>query len=138
MKIKLKVILTYDIAIMAVSAGVRYWEDATVNGVVDEDGTLIPFRNGDNWEPQIDVNTGTIIGWPEGTTANIHYKVCDCFSFQLKDSNGVTRFKEDDVYVPNDLIPGEFGDYIIMEVDGNGKIKEWDFNFAEYHQIDED
>jgi hypothetical protein len=34
-----------------VSAGVRYWEDATVNGTEDADGTLIPARKGDTWAP---------------------------------------------------------------------------------------
>lgn len=31
-----------------VSAQVRYWEDASVNGVFDDDGTLIPLRTGDS------------------------------------------------------------------------------------------
>ena len=31
-----------------VSAGVRYWEDATINGATDTDGTLTPMRKGDN------------------------------------------------------------------------------------------
>jgi hypothetical protein len=30
-----------------VKAGVRYWEDATVNGEEDTDGSFIPFRNED-------------------------------------------------------------------------------------------
>ena len=62
---------------LRVSAGVRYWEDASVNGVEDTDGTLIPFRKGDLWCPIIDLETGQIYDWPAGANAYIHYKVCD-------------------------------------------------------------
>ena len=34
-----------------VSAAVRYWEDATVNGTEDTDGALIPMREGHKWAP---------------------------------------------------------------------------------------
>ena len=38
--------------------------------------------------------------------------------------NNVLYIEED--YVPNALIPGEYGDYIIMNIDENGKIAEWE------------
>lgn len=44
-----------------VSAGVRYWDDATVNGTTDTDGTLIPLRKGDNWEPVIRLADGMVM-----------------------------------------------------------------------------
>lgn len=50
---------------LIVEAGVRYWEDATVNGVEDSDGTLIPFRAGGNWCPIIDIGTGRVLDWTE-------------------------------------------------------------------------
>ena len=46
---------------LKISAEVRYWEDATVNDQEDEDGTLIPFREKDLWEPTIDLETGFIL-----------------------------------------------------------------------------
>ena len=47
---------------LIVSAAVRYWEDATVNGEADTEGKLIPLRVGDAWEPTIELATGKIIG----------------------------------------------------------------------------
>jgi hypothetical protein len=46
---------------LVVNAEVRYWEDATVNGKEDVDGTLVPCKNGDNWCPVIDLETGMVI-----------------------------------------------------------------------------
>ena len=66
-----------EVKYLRATCGVRYWEDATVNGKEDTDGTLIPLRDGDTWKVTIDLATGIIEGWPEGTTAKIHYKVCD-------------------------------------------------------------
>ena len=53
-------------AAIKVSAQVRYWEDAQVGDTVDEDGSKIPLRNGDYWEPVIDLKAGRIRNWPEG------------------------------------------------------------------------
>ena len=70
-----------------IGAEVRYWEDATVNGQEDMDGTRIPCRNGKVWEPVIDLKTGHISNWPVGTEANIHYKVCDAGEYWLLDAS---------------------------------------------------
>ena len=88
MKFDITVIKTFDVKYLAVNAEVRYWEDASVNGVEDQDGTLIPCRHGDSWRPTIEIDTGKIINWPNGTTANIHYKVCAAGSYALLDEHG--------------------------------------------------
>ena len=115
--------------ILIVDARVRYWEDATVNGKEDtEDGALIPFREGDSWKPSIDLTSGKIIGWPEGTTAEIHYKVCDDGDYWIADADGTKRMKWGGEYVPDDfLCMGDrgYGDYIILTVLPDGKISEW-------------
>ena len=49
-----------------VSAEVRYWEDATINGVEDEKGTLTPFKQGDLWCPVIRLSDGQVMDWPQG------------------------------------------------------------------------
>ena len=77
MKIKLKIEKEYEVQTLIVIAEVRYWEDATVNGIEDTEGDLIPFRNGENWCPIIDIDSGVILKWPVGTTADIHYKCND-------------------------------------------------------------
>ena len=114
-----------DVKTVLVKAHVRYWEDATINGVEDEEGTLTPCREGDLWCPVIDIDTGVILNWPKGTTADIHFKVCDSGSYFLKDADGNVVLSREDDYVPNELIPGSYGDYIEMQVDENGKITNW-------------
>lgn len=126
MKIKLKIEKEIEVKYLKVSAGVRCWEDATINGVEDEDGTLIPFRNEDRWEPLIDVDEGKIIDWPEGTIADIHYKICDDGNYLLFDENKVP-ITSIDGYVPNIMCPKEdgYGDYIIMDINSAGNIQKW-------------
>lgn len=122
-----------DAKILKVSAGVRYWEDARVNGVEDEEGDLIPCRNDDYWEPEIDIDTGQITNWKQGVTADIHYKVCDDGKYKVYDSSG-SLVLEKEYYVPELMWPaGEgFGDYIIMKVDENGFIQDWKPTFDEF------
>lgn len=112
-----------------VEAGVRYWEDAAVNGVQEDDDapTIYGAENG-AWGVRIDLERGRIEGWPEGMTADIHYKVCDDGQYWLTDSAGQRLAKWRGYYVPDDfLCPGEdgFGDYIIMHVDAGGSIENW-------------
>ncbi len=113
-----------------VSANNRYWDDGEVNGEQDtEDGTLMPCKNGDNWCPVIDAETGIIKDWPNGTTARVHYKVVDGFSAKFLDANGGTVVEIEEEYVPDFMSPKEegFGDYIIMDIDSDGKIADWEF-----------
>lgn len=111
-----------------VEADVRYWEDATVNGTDDTEGTLIPRRDGDTWKPVIRLADGQIMDWPEGTTADIHYKVCDAGEYFLADENHTRIAKHKDYYVPDDLLcvgDNGHGDYIIFKVGADGKIIFW-------------
>lgn len=126
--------------------GVRYWDDATVNGVEDADGSRIPLRDGtsaDNdqsggfWCPTIDLETGIIENWPTGTTANIHYKVCDEGEYELLDAdrNVVVAI---DGYVPQIMCPegSGYGDYVIMQIDGDGKIANWQVDLQEFNKTE--
>ncbi|PBB75181.1 hypothetical protein CK227_10335 [Mesorhizobium sp. WSM4308] len=109
-------------------AGVRYWEDAFVNDVEDTDGTLIPGRVGDDWCVKIDIATGTIIDWPQSTTADIHYKVCDAGEYWLLDAEG-NKIAGREGYVPGDFLchgDNGFGDYIILKVGHDGKIASYE------------
>lgn len=115
-------------AFIECEAGVRYWEDAIVNGEEDEDGSRIPCRVGENWCPTIDLRTGKVVGWPEGTTADIHYKVCDAGRYWLLNEAG-ERIAERDGYVPGQyLCHGDngYGDYIIMSINSDGSIVNYD------------
>lgn len=117
---------TVNARYLAVEAEVRYWEDATVNGVQDTDGELIPFRKGDCWSPVIDIDAGMIEDWPEGTAARVHYKVCDAGAYTLLDADQC-QIQSINGYVPAILSPGGsgYGDYIIMDIREDGTIANW-------------
>lgn len=138
MKVKLTITHAHEFEVryLKVEAGVRYWEDSVVNGEEDGDGRLVPFRDGHLWTPLIDVEDGRIVDWPEGTTAQIHYKVCDAGTYKLldPDRNIIT---EKDGYVPSIMCPKEngFGDYIIMDIDEKGMIIDWSPDFEAFNNL---
>ena len=126
MKATIKIKKEVEIKYLQVKAGVRYYEDAEINGFEDKDGTLVPCKIGELWSPLIDIDNGTILNWKPGTIAKIHYKVCDDGEYQLLD-NEKNMVKSIEGYVPRIMCPEEngYGDYIIMNIDGNGKIAKW-------------
>lgn len=134
MSVEIEVIESRRVSVkyLKVEAMVRYWEDAEVNGVDDDDGKLIPCRNGDCWCPLIDLDAGRVLDWPEGTTADIHYKVCDAGVYTLLDDNR-NKVASKDGYVPSIMAPGGegYGDYIIMKIDGDGKIADWKIDLSD-------
>jgi len=120
MKVKIKIKKEVEVKTLQVKAGVRYWEDSEVNGENDtENGDNIPCKVGDIWKPIIDIDKGIITNWKQGTTASIHYKVCDCCGWDLLDENG-------------------YGDYIIMNIDASGCIQDWVFDIDDFKTDDED
>lgn len=126
--------VNYDVRYLKVSAGVRYWGDARVNGIDDEQGDLIPCRVGDNWCPLIDVDHGVITNWTQGVVADIHYKVCDVGVYTLQ-GEGYNTIKKMDGYVPNIMCPEPdgFGDYIIMKVEEDGTIQNWKKDLSDWN-----
>lgn len=130
MKVKVKIEKEMNAKYLWLSAGVRYWEDGTVNEIEDINGNLTPCRKGDNWCPHIDIDTGTIFNWSKGVEAEIHFKVCDQCSFTITDEENETVFIQKDNYVPKILCPKDrgFGDYIIMDITSDGVINKWNKN----------
>ena len=126
MKAKIKIEKEVNFTHLKVKCGARYWEDTEVNGIEDTDGDLIPLRNGDYWCPVIDLETGIIKEWPQGKTANVHYKCCDDGDYWLVTDEG-EEIKSRGYYVPNilDIYKESFGDYVILNIDENGKIADW-------------
>lgn len=115
-----------NIKTLLVDAQVRYWEDASVNGKEDLEGKLIPCREGENWKPKIDFDSGKILNWEKGKKADIHYKVCDAGIYILLDENDNEVLRREG-YVINMMCPngGGYGDYIIMKIDSEGQIQNW-------------
>ena len=107
--------------------GVRYWEDGEVNGVGDNDTSPnMPFAKGEQWRLMIDLETGRIDGWPDGTFASVHYKVCDAGVYYLLDADK-EAITQRDGYVPQMLCPKDdgYGDYVIMDIGPDGTIQNW-------------
>lgn len=128
MKVKMRIEREFDIKTLKVKAGVRYWEDSTLNGVEDDEtNPKMPFVENGNWCPVIDIDTGIIQNWPEGQTARIHYKVCDAGTYTVLDNHGEVIFHEENIYVPKILYPeGDgYADYIIMNINEKGVIDKW-------------
>lgn len=138
MKVQIKAVKEVEIKTLDVKAGVRYWEDSTVNGVEDETGELMPCRVEDYWCPSIDVDSGKIMNWTKGIKAEIHYKICDDGEYTLRGEDG-KKVIAIDGYVPNCMSPKEngYGDYIIMDVDENGVIVDWEFDVSDFADKDE-
>lgn len=126
MKVTAQITKEFEVTAIGITAEVRYWEDATVNGVEDTVGELIPMRFDDCWAPIIELETGRVRDWPQGTTADIHYKVCDAGEYELLDGRKVVAQRAG--YVPDMLSVGEpgYGDYIIMKIGPDGLIEGWE------------
>jgi hypothetical protein len=128
-----------ELKTLTVAAGVRYWEDTKVNGVEDTEGKLIPCVKGDYWCPVIDIETGIITNWKQGVTANVHYKVCDDGIYTVQDADGNNVLSKEG-YVPDTMCPAEegYGDYIIMMIDANGQIENWNFNPDDFNEAEDE
>lgn len=124
---------TIIIKTLTVEAEVRYWDDATVNGIKDEKGDLIPCRDGDLWKPIIDIETGKITNWTRGVEAVLHYKVCGKGLYEILDNTGKKVLIREG-YVPDIMCPKEegYGDYIKMDIAIDGQIKDWKIDLADF------
>jgi len=91
----------------------------------DDISPLFPGLAGGILTLEIDIETGVIKNWPDGQEHSAYMKVCDTGSYYLNDSDGHTVAQIEENYVPNLLIPGDYGDYINLKVDGSGKIDKW-------------
>lgn len=136
MKLTIRIKKEVDAKYLKVDAGVRNWSNGEVNGFEDgeEDEPKIPFavKTGKfeyRWQPIIELETGRILNWPKGTTASVHYKVCDDGTYTILDES-MQEIKKSDSYVPDIMCPAEsgYGDYIIMDIDEDGVIADWECN----------
>lgn len=148
MKFTIKIIKEVEAKYIQVDTEVLYWENTEVNGELDVDfyeskghgEPKIPcaVRVKDNpenciysdhwhWKPIIDIETGRIVNWTDGVKADVVYKVCDGFACDVFDAEWKKLFSYEG-YVPRFMCPREdgYGDYIDMEIDGEGFIKDWD------------
>lgn len=84
-----------------------------------------PLRFGDIWIAKIDIEEKRVVDWPKGKELDLYIKVADQGTYVLRDSDGEAVASRVDDYVPNALLPGEYGDYLHLDIDADGVIKNW-------------
>jgi hypothetical protein len=125
-----------EIGFIRLHSNIRYVEDAIVNGENDdENNPRMPFIEKVNkdevfWTIDIDANTGVVKNWPTGMTAQVHYKSCDENDISFFGLGGNLLREVHWCYVPDFLSIEDsgYGDYIIINIDENGKIHNWELN----------
>ena len=135
MKVLMKTQTDFNVKKLVIEAKIRYWEDSMLNGTGDETGEM-PCKKGDIWCPQIDVDDGRILNWEKGKIADINYKVCDEGIYYLMDKNDIVLCLQK-CYVPSMLSINHegFGDYIIMKIDEDGFIKDFNPDFSFFDRV---
>ncbi len=87
----------------------------------------LPFLNENgSWDITVDIDTGRIREWPTGQGPfDIYAKPVDTGVYQLfKKGQSEPAYKLSG-YVPHGIIPGEFGDYVDLQINEDGVITNW-------------
>jgi len=113
---KLSVKQTIDVKYLSIALPVRYEDDDMPFDA--------PLRIANMWVATIILDEGRIKDWPQGSTLEFDMKVCDSGIYVLRDENckEVARLED---YVPHGILPGDYGDYVELKIDGTGKITNW-------------
>lgn len=104
-------------AYLNMSVAVRYDEEDMPNNA--------PLRDGDVWSAVVDLYTKKIVDWPVGQELKIEdMKITDQGLYEImdKDKNVLISI---DGYVPNRLLPGDYGDYLSLTINAEGEITNW-------------
>ncbi len=117
MKVKIMVETEIDVAFVDITVPVNYGTE----DIPDD----FPMRIDNIWKARIDLDSATIVGWPEGKSGSMYMKVSDGGVYTLISRSGEQVASINGDYVPNNLIPGEYGDYINLEINETGRITNW-------------
>lgn len=103
-----------------VVAEMRYPDEDAPDGMFGLDGETLDITI----EVSDDGKTARIKGWT-GPAIGLHTKVCDCCSTYLM-CRGFHVVEREDDYVPG-FMPGDhYGDYLILDIDADGVITNWE------------
>lgn len=105
-----------SIKFIRLELAVRYDEEDIPND--------FPMRHNDMWQATVNIDTGEIIGWPQGKSGKLDMKVCDEGIYTLLDDRNKPLAKLDG-YVPHGVVPGEYGDYVRIDINDKGIITNW-------------
>lgn len=147
MKIKRKTIQEINLKYVNCYLIQNWWDGAEISyqgsefQEVEENGSNLPMLIPINesitnckslkdckvFQLKIDLDNGHIENWPKGYAMNIYWKICDQGVYEYIDENGNIIEKLDCDYVPDYLAIEDdgYGDYVIINIDENGNIKNW-------------
>lgn len=127
---KIKMMVEKEARYVQVDVAVRYEEEDMPNDA--------PMRNGKQWIALIDLEEKRVKEWPIGKTLSFFMKVCDEGVYTLFDAD-MRLVKQIDGYVPNKLLPGEYGDYLALDINENGTITNWlpNANLSNFESADD-
>ena len=128
MKALVKVFKEVEIERIIIDINIRHVGDSDDDDVP----TDFPLLNGSQWKATVMVGSGHILDWPEGQEREMYCKVCDAGLYTLINNAGEVVATRDG-YVPNDIVPGEWGDYVHLKIGGDGVITNW----PEHPNVDE-
>lgn len=129
MKFLQNIVREADAAFLDLDVAVRYDEEDMPNDA--------PLREGKSWKAVINLATHTIENWPIGKALKFEdMKICDEGTYILLDADK-KELARIEGYVPNNLLPGDYGDYLSLDIDENGVILNWLSN-ASLEDFEED
>lgn len=117
--VKRQVLITAEVEIAYVSLHVPYDDDDEIpEGTHGADDGILALT--------VEIATGQIVDWPkDGKAIDIYLKPRDAGTYKLIGPTGELIAEIDEDYVPNGIIPGNYGDYVDLKIDDSGKIKNW-------------
>lgn len=117
MKITVKQPVEIEISHVRISVPLR-------KDTIEELGEGFPLLDGGRWTAVVDVETGRIQDWNKSGEFSLCDKVRDEGTYELLSPSGFVVGRIEDNYVPNRLIPGEYGDYIELQIK-DGVVMNW-------------
>lgn len=99
--------------------------------VEKHNGETYKYLEGDYLHLTIDIDEGKVVNWPKGFCLRTNYKICDDGLYQIIDDKGEVVWDSVEsgyYYVPDflELEDEGFGDYMYINIDGEGNIEHWD------------
>jgi len=123
MRVSVKIMQEVEIKTIVIDIAPRHIGDSDD----DDMPTDFPLLNSNKafWQARVDIDTGVIEGWPQGDAREMNVKVCDQGRYTLLDADSKEVARIIDDYVPNGVVPGEYGDYVELSIDETGRITNW-------------
>jgi hypothetical protein len=117
MKIKLPITTEIEVTHLHMMLPVNYGEEEIPND--------FPFRKNDSWSVVVELDTGMIVDWPKGKSADVHLTVKDGGTYELVGNDGRIVAAIEGDYVPHGIVPGSYGDTVELKIAADGCVTNW-------------